>query len=332
MHWLKMGLVASTAAALNIAALPTHAQEDSADGAATAADSAAPTAPVADPAELAFEQGRWQDAISEYREILAENSEDRLSLLRIAQAQRELARHEEALATLEQARTVNAPEAMVDVERARNLLALGQRDDALAALDAADHVGLRALTLLENNEDFAPVRADKRFQRVLSNVRARVYPCEGEPEASQFDFWVGEWEVRMPDGTLIGHDSITKRNGGCTVVEQWDGAGGSSGTSVSFFVPSKGQWRQVWTGSTGTLADIEGGIAENGEMHMEGTVEYVSTGNIVAFRGTWTRTEDGRVRQKMEEFDLAAQTWVLWFDGIFRRMDVQPAAEQQAAK
>src|SRR5688500_20161254 len=55
-------------------------------------------APVAfaEPAELAFEQGRWDEAIAEYREILAAYPEDRLSWLRIAQAQRELKRHEEA--------------------------------------------------------------------------------------------------------------------------------------------------------------------------------------------------------------------------------------------
>ncbi len=276
---------------------------------------------VADPAELAFEQGRWEDAIVQYKEILAASPQDRLSLLRIAQAQRELGRHKEALATLEKARTANAPEAMVDVERARNLLALGKRKDALAALDAADHVGLRALTLLEKNKDFAKVRGDARFKTVLADVRARVYPCEQEPEAKQFDFWVGRWEVRMPDGTLVGHDTITKQNGGCTIVEKWDGAGGSSGTSVSFYVPSKGQWREIWTGSTGTLADLSGGLNQKGEMHMEGTVEYVNPPNVVAFRGTWTQTDDGRVRQKMEQFDLGAQTWTLWFDGVFTRMD-----------
>jgi hypothetical protein len=322
------GSIGSGAAATGDRAGSTGGAASSSDAASTG--NAAPTgdgadaaaeAVVADPAELAFEQGRWDDAIAEYREILAKSPQDRLSLLRIAQAQRELGRYEEALATLEQARTANSPEAMVDVERARNLLSLGRRDDALAALDAADHVGLRALTLLEDGKDFAAVRSDPRFERVVRNVRSRVYPCEGEAEASQFDFWVGRWEVRAPDGTLIGHDTISKGNGGCSIIEQWDGSGGSSGTSVSFFVPSKGQWRQIWNGSSGTLADLSGGLMENGQMHMEGTVEYVDAKNVVAFRGTWTRTDDGTVRQKMEEFDLGAQTWVVWFDGIFRPME-----------
>jgi hypothetical protein len=288
-------------------------------GTAYAQDEQAPVV-VADPAELAFEQGRWDDAIAEYREILAAYPEDRLSLLRIAQAQRELQRHDDALATLESARTANAPEAMIDLERARNLALMGRDDEALAALDSADHSGIRALALVESAPEFDDYRGLSRFQRVHRNIRARVYPCEALAEASAFDFWLGRWEVRMPDGTLIGTNTITKRDGGCSIQERWEGAGGSTGTSVSFYLPSREEWRQVWTGSGGTLFDITG-KAENGSMHMEGTIEYVETNRVVAFRGTWTEGADGRVRQRMEEFDLAAQTWVLWFDGFYRRLE-----------
>lgn len=286
---------------------------------ASAQDDQAPTA-IADPAELAFEQGRWEEAIAEYREILAAYPEDRLSLLRIAQAQRELRRYDEALVTLESARTANAPEAMIDLERARNLAVLGRDDEALTALDGADHNGLRALALVETAPELDRFRATSRFQRVQRNVRARVYPCEGQEHGGDFDFWLGRWEVRMPDGTLIGTNTITKRDGGCSIQERWEGAGGATGTSVTFFLPSRGEWRQVWTGSGGTLFDITG-TAGNGTMRMEGTLEYVEPNRVVAFRGTWTEGADGRVRQKLEEFDLVAQTWVVWFDGFYRRLD-----------
>ncbi|HEX5047620.1 MAG TPA: tetratricopeptide repeat protein [Gammaproteobacteria bacterium] len=284
-----------------------------------AADADEPSA-VADPAELAFEQGRWEDAIREYRAILADYAEDRLSLLRIAQAQRELKRYDEALATLEQARTANAPEAMIDFERARNLALLRRDDDALAALDASDHNGLRALGLVEGAKELDRFRGSSRFERVHRQVRARVYPCEGIPEASAFDFWLGRWEVRQPDGTIVGTNTITKRDGGCSIQERWEGAGGSSGTSVSFYLPSRGEWRQIWTGSGGTLFDITGKPTDTG-MHLEGQIEYVDTHNVVAFRGTWTKADDGRVRQRLEEFDLTAQTWIVWFDGFYRRIE-----------
>ena len=306
-------------AVLLLTALAGHAAAQTAAQSGEPSGGNAPAA-IADPAELAFEQGRWEDAIREYRKILADYAEDRLSLLRIAQAQRELKRYDEALATLEQARTANAPEAMIDFERARNLALLGRSDDALAALDASDHNGLRALGLVESAHELDKFRGSSRFERVHRNVRARVYPCEGVPEASAFDFWLGRWEVRQPDGTIVGTNTITKGDGGCSIQEHWQGAGGSSGTSVSFYLPSRGEWRQVWTGSGGTLFDITGKATDSG-MHMEGQIEYVDTHNVVAFRGTWTKADDGRVRQRLEEFDLVAQTWVVWFDGFYRRIE-----------
>jgi hypothetical protein len=276
---------------------------------------------IADPADLAFEQGRWQDAIREYREILAERPDDRLSLLRIAQAQRELAHYDEALATLEQARTANAPEAMIDFERARNLALLHRDDDALAALDASDHNGLRALELVEHAHEFDPYRAGSRFERVYRNVRSRVYPCEGIEATHDFDYWLGRWEVRMADGSLAGTNTITKRDGGCSIEEHWEGSGGATGTSHTFYLPSRGEWRQVWTGSGGTFFDITGKAAANGSIHMEGQLEYVDTHQVVAFRGTWTPGADGRVRQRLEEFDLVGKAWIVWFDGFYRRLD-----------
>jgi tetratricopeptide (TPR) repeat protein len=284
-------------------------------------------APVADPGELAFEQGRWEDAIAAYRAILEDSPEDRLSWLRIAQAQRELGRYDDALATLEQARTVNAPEAMVDLERARDLIALGRADEALGSLEAADEVGLRALELLNDSEDFDPVRDDGRFRAVLRHVENRVYPCETLPHAKDFDFWLGHWEVRKPDGSLLGHDTIEKRDGGCGVFEQWEGVAGSSGHSVSFYLPSRGEWRQVWVGSGATFFDITGGMMD-GKMHMEGQIEYGNRDDVVAFRGTWTVTPDGRVRQQLEEFDLASQNWTVWFDGVFRRVDDEKVSQK----
>ncbi|HEX6993068.1 MAG TPA: tetratricopeptide repeat protein [Gammaproteobacteria bacterium] len=282
-----------------------------------------PPAPLAHPADLAFEQGRWEDAIAGYRELLAEYPEDRLSLLRIAQAERELGRHEAALETLEAARAALAPEAMIEVERALDLAALGRRDEALEALEIADHVGTRAREVIEQSPELEPLHGDPRYERIVRNVRARVHPCTGLPEASQFDFWLGRWEVRNIDGTLIGYDTITKRDGDCSILEQWERQSGSTGTSLSFFVPSRGQWRHVWTGSGGTVIELTGELRETGEMHMEGTLEYVTPEQVVALRATWTPLADGRVRQRIEQFDVVAQGWVVWFDGVFRPLGGQ---------
>ena len=269
------------------------------------------------PADLAFEAGQWALAIDEYRKLTDADPADAISWLRIAQAQRGLSQHALALETLQTAREAFAPEAMVEFERARNLIALDQVDAALRALEASEHLGLRALESLDDADEFDELRSNATFQRVYRAVRRRVFPCEGIAAARDFDFWVGTWEVRLEDGTLVGHNTISRRDGGCTILESWSGAGGSSGTSVNFYQPSRGQWRQIWTGSNGTLIDIAGGL-NDGVMQLEGTIEYVADGRIEAFRGTWMILDDGRVRQLFEEFNIGTNTWQTWFDGYYR--------------
>ena len=261
---------------------------------AESANSGNDSAPsVADPGELAFEQHRWQDAINEYRKLLAASPEDRLSLLRIAQAQRELRKYNDALATLEQARTANAPEAMVDLERARNLALLGRKDDALDALDASDHSGLRALELVETAHEFDSFRGSSRFERVHRNIRARVFPCEAEPNARTSTSGSAAGKCASP----TARSSARTRSRRATAVARF--ASTTTARAVprhepTFYLPSRGEWRQVWTGSGGTLFDLTGKLVD-GSMKMEGQVEYVEGNRVVAFRGTWTQAADGRV-------------------------------------
>ena len=275
----------------------------------------------ANPAALAYEEGRWEDVITENRRIIVGNPEDRIAFLRIAQAQRELGRYEQALLTLDDAKRIDSSTASVDIERVRNLLALGRNGEAMIALLDADHNALRARKLLEEDSDFDPIRETPQFQEVLANVRGRVYPCLSVPEYAQFDFWLGDWEVRTADGSLAGYNSITKDQGSCAISEHWTSAAGSGGRSTSFYIPSSDLWRQVWVGSNGTLIDMSGSLID-GELQMEGTIEYVTTGRVVAFRANWSTNEDNSiVRQRMEEFDVATAAWQLWFDGFYRRID-----------
>lgn len=273
-------------------------------------------APEPRPADRALENGNWQAALDGYRERLEDNPTDGVTWLRIAQAQRGLGQYDQALESLELARDGDGPPAMIDLERARNLAALGHSGDALAALETADHFGLRALSPFEEAAEFDALRREDRFDRVYQSVRSRIYPCEALNSASAFDFWLGSWEVRLADGTLVGQSEVSKRDGGCAVIEEWDGTGGSTGTSVSYFMPSRGQWRLVWVGSAGTLIDMVGGPSDEG-MRLEGTIEYASQDQVSAFRGSWTILEEGVIRQFFEEFSVVGQGWVPWFDGYY---------------
>ena len=87
-RFVAVALLAPAVARADAARRRPRASRPAGPTSAKTADESATS--VADPGELAFEQGRWQDAIDEYRKLLAASPDDRLSLLRIAQAQREL--------------------------------------------------------------------------------------------------------------------------------------------------------------------------------------------------------------------------------------------------
>ena len=271
---------------------------------------------VASAANNAFEEGLWAQAINEYQILLSNDRLNGVYWLRIAQAQRELRQNASALETLERARVAQAPEAMLELERARNFAILDQVEMALQALQVSDKLELRSLSLLDGAEEFSRLRSDNRFQLIYRSVRQRIYPCEAIPSTTDFDFWIGIWDVRLANDTLIGRNTITKQDGGCTIIEKWEGGGGSSGNSTSFFVPSRDQWRHVWVGSGGALIDVMG-TKTNGAMRMEGTIEYVGLNSVLAFRGAWTELPDGRVRQLFEEFDIGLGSWQVWFDGYY---------------
>ena len=71
-------------------------------------------------------------------------------------------------------------------------------------------------------------------------MAAQNLPCTRE-EASQFDFWVGEWDLTWADGGK-GSNHITKILGGCVIHEAFDGTPSMplKGISVSTFDVSAG--------------------------------------------------------------------------------------------
>lgn len=136
-------------------------------------------------------------------------------------------------------------------------------------------------------------------------------PCS-DPLHSAFDFWVGEWEVRLSDGSLAGHNTIRRRAGGCNLAEEWRGASGSTGQSLNFVDPVDGRWHQLWVGSSGLVLRLEGGPYQGG-MRMEGR----GSDTTLLHRISWTPLEDGRIRQHWEVSGDHGETWSDVFEGFY---------------
>ena len=145
------------------------------------------------------------------------------------------------------------------------------------------------------------------------------FDCNNSPPHRQFDFWLGDWEVRDAEGKLGGHNRITAEQKGCVLQEQWRSQRGGTGQSLNYYDPQSGKWRQLWLDAGASIIDISGGL-ENGSMVLEGSIYYLGAKTEKPFRGTWTLLEDGRVRQFFQEKD-AEDKWQTWFEGFYSRVN-----------
>ena len=139
--------------------------------------------------------------------------------------------------------------------------------------------------------------------------------CES-PEYRQFDFWVGTWDVRTPQGGFAGTNTITREHAGCVIVEHWTGAKGMTGTSLNFYIPATRRWQQTWVDSSGTVTELTGEL-RSGAMVLSGRAKGASD-NVVS-RITWTPAPDGSVRQLWEQSKDDGKSWVTAFDGRYRK-------------
>jgi hypothetical protein len=91
-------------------------------------------------------------------------------------------------------------------------------------------------------------------------------PCNS-PEARQFDFWLGEWDLTWPTDQVggesgnpgTGTNRIERLFGDCVIEENFATSDGSFlGRSHSVYDPRFGVWRQTWVDSSGGYISLSG--------------------------------------------------------------------------
>jgi hypothetical protein len=85
-------------------------------------------------------------------------------------------------------------------------------------------------------------------------------PCSSK-EASQFDFWIGDWDLTWSD-TLHGSNRISKILGNCTIQENFsDPKTRYLGQSWSVYNANYKLWQQTWVDNQGGYIHLTGGMA-----------------------------------------------------------------------
>jgi tetratricopeptide (TPR) repeat protein len=262
-----------------------------------------------------YQAEHWAEAAAAYREIVEQDPASARGWMRLGIALRHLGRDDEALDAYGKAQAAGAPANLVAYEEAKLHAAAGRAPQALDALERAVADGYTNFEALNTDIELDALRSEPRFTQLAAQVRASAYPCEQPAEFHQFDFWKGDWVVTA-NGLHAGKNKISVREHGCLLMEEWQGASGSTGVSINYYDPAKHKWVQQWLSADGTLIHIEGGLRD-GNMVLEGDAYYYGTGVRAPFRGTWTPLPDGRVRQYFEQSDDGGKTWNAWFDGYY---------------
>lgn len=163
------------------------------------------------------------------------------------------------------------------------------------------------------------VEAQEAAEEAEATVPAPPEPCTGEAYRA-FDFWVGEWDVHMPDGTLAGTNIIEPINGGCALLERYTVGGTLYGQSYNFYDPVRETWTQIWL-SPGVIIRMEGPISEDGVLALHGTITATTQAVTQAFVGRWTLQDDGTVLQEFWSQNPESEEWTNGFTGIYSRTD-----------
>lgn len=157
-------------------------------------------------------------------------------------------------------------------------------------------------------------------------IQARAAAAEDVSQAScpaafhQFDFWVGDWDVfDVNPPHRVARARIDSILNGCVLHEDYQGAEGHEGQSLTIYDLTRNVWHQTWVTNRGDLLEIEGNI-ENGDMVLRGKNQR---GALV--RGTW-KPVNGEVRETAATSTDNGNSWEPWFDIVFRRATGRAAA------
>ena len=116
-------------------------------------------------------------------------------------------------------------------------------------------------------------------------------PCD-LPEGKQFDFWLGEWELKWPAGqggaaagqVGKGTNVIKKIMDNCIVEENFDSAMSPlKGRSYSAYDQRTGEWRQTWVDNGGSYLLFTGKF-KDGVMELRSQPRLTPKGQTIITR------------------------------------------------
>ena len=253
----------------------------------------------------------WEPAAKAFAAVVKSEPGNGRAWYRLGVSYQNMKQYEKAIAAYRKAESIaHNPRTMYNLGCAFALS--GAADSAFAWLGRAADAGFSQPETLTSDEDLSSIRGDARFAALVEKTQRTATPCAFAPEARQFDFWIGSWDVRTAQGDLAGTNDIRTGAGKCVLIENWKDVQGGSGQSLNFYDFTTKRWNQVWVDANTQVTRFEGSFTD-GAMRLQGE-RLSKTGQRIPVKMTLTPLPDGRVRQVGESTIDGGKTWTVDYD------------------
>lgn len=274
------------------------------------------TAEMRAEANTVYQASEWAKAAAAYEKIVALEPENVGSSYRLGIVYLNLNQSGDAQKYLDKV-FASSPNAVFALALARAYAQAGNKAKAFEIIEKSTKLGGIAPETLTAEKDFDRWKTDADFQALIKKSDLAVNPCKASVEFRQFDFWIGEWEVKNPQGVPSGTSSVQLILGECTIFENWSSAGGSNGKSFNIYDRNDKKWHQTWVSDKGTFTHYIGGLEEGNIVLVANTIVG---GNRTLAKMTFSKRANGDVRQFGENSTDDGKTWTTAFDLIYVRI------------
>jgi tetratricopeptide (TPR) repeat protein len=261
-----------------------------------------------------YQKQDWQNALKAYEKILGADEANISARYRYGFILLNLERNEEAKTQLQKVFDAS-PNAIFAQQLARAYARLGEKEKTYEILEKSLTVGGIAPETLNAEKDFAAIRDEARFKDLVKKSDLAINPCKASPEFRQFDFWIGEWDAKNAQGLTVGSSSIQLILGQCVIFENWS-TPLSSGKSLNIYDVNDKKWHQTWVDARGTLTQYVGELKDGKMVYVAET--FVGGKKNLA-KMTFSKLDNGDVRQFGENSSDEGKTWTTMFDFIYVR-------------
>lgn len=276
-----------------------------------------------------FSQRDWAGALAAYSEIAKAYPANALSRFRVGVSLVELGKFKEGETSLRDGERLGMPAGQSAYRLAQALAEQRRLDEAAGELRRAAAAGLFvAPSAIKADAHFAALHDHSGWTSVLDAFDAVVRPCAHDPRYREFDFWLGDWDVRptgQPPAGPPARNTITSDEDGCVLTEHWEAPSGSKGRSFNIFDRSYGVWRQTWVDNVGGQHDYRGSLKDGNMVFVGDTPAPNGQLGRIPTRLTFFRIGRDTVRQFSEISNDSGRTWQVSYDLTYVR---RPGSER----